>query len=239
MVWSLPTWPQAAGVHRVAICGAESTGKSTLLRDLQDRLKQHGVAHAVVPETLRDWCEHHQRLPLASEQAAIAQTHAQAIVDRVRDLQTRLAQAQAGPWAVLLADTSPLTTALYSQHHFQDPQGLDACVQFERGFSQRLLLGLDLPWVADGPWRDGPSHQAAFDRLLREQLQTHALPHQVIYGREEQRSQAAWLALQAQLKPSSNLPAAGSRRWRASCECCADPRCEWALFRGLATAEHI
>lgn len=233
MVWSLPTWPQAAGVHSVAICGAESTGKSTLLRDLQERLKQHGVAHAVVPETLRAWCEHHQRLPLANEQAAIAQAHAQAIVDSVRDLQIQLAKAQAGHWSVLLADTSPLTTALYSQYHFQDPEGLAACLQFERGFSQRLLLGLDLPWVADGPWRDGPRHQAAFDRLLREQLHAHDLPHQVIYGRAEQRSQAAWLALQAQLKPPSVQDRRAAGRWRAACDCCADPACEWALFNGL------
>ena len=233
MVWSLPSWPPCGGVHCVAICGAESTGKSTLLRELQERLAQHGVAHAVVPETLRAWCERHQRLPVASEQAGIAQAHAQAIVDRVRDVQTQRMQTRAGPWGVLLADTSPLTTALYSQYHFQDTQGLDACLQFERGFSQRLLLGLDLPWVADGPWRDGPSHQAAFDRLLREQLHAHTLAHQVIYGQGEQRSQAAWLALQAQLKPPSVQDRRAAGRWRAACDCCADPACEWALFNGL------
>lgn len=240
MAWSLPAWPPLDRVHCVAVHGAESTGKSTLVHALQASLQAHGVTHAVVNETLRTWCEAQQRLPRADEQAQIAHTHAQAIVDAAQSLQaslrqtsgtfTNLLQTTPPKLAVVLIDTTPLTTALYSQHHFADGQGIAASLAFERGIKQRLLLGLDLPWTPEPGVRDGPAHQRAFDRLLRQQLQDAALPHQVIYGHGQTRAQRAWQALQAGLAQRLlNAPRPAST-WRAACECCADPACEWALF---------
>ncbi|MDP9124262.1 MAG: AAA family ATPase, partial [Pseudomonadota bacterium] len=47
---------------RVAIVGAESTGKSDLARALADALaREFGLRCQVVDETLRDWCNEHGR----------------------------------------------------------------------------------------------------------------------------------------------------------------------------------
>ena len=50
----------------VAVLGAESTGKSTLCRELAALLPALWV-----PEALRDFCDRHRRTPRASEQAAL------------------------------------------------------------------------------------------------------------------------------------------------------------------------
>ena len=91
---------------KIAILGAESTGKTTLARALQTALQQdHGQA-VWVPEALRDWCVRHGRTPRPQEQQEIALAQAQAI-------------DSAGP-GYLLADTTPLMTAVYSDVIFGD-----------------------------------------------------------------------------------------------------------------------
>ena len=66
----------------IAVLGAESTGKSCLTQTLAPRLTAlTGLACHVVPEYLREWCEHHQRLPRESDQAHIAHTQAQRIAE--------------------------------------------------------------------------------------------------------------------------------------------------------------
>ncbi len=232
MGWLLPEWPKLAHVHCLALLGAESTGKTSLIEALQQRLQQHGVLHAVVPETLRSWCEAQQRLPRADEQAALAHGHAQHIHAQATALQA--AATAASSKAVLLIDTTPLITALYSQYHFQDGAGLAAACAFERGVHQRLLMGLDLPWTPEPGMRDGPEHRAAFDRLLRQQLSACALPHTVIYGQGSARLDAAWSALQSAWHRAEVPPRRVAPTWRAACACCADPACEWALFSGLS-----
>ena len=49
---------------RLAIVGAESTGKTTLAAALAPRLaKDCGLRVTWVPEVLRDWCQHMGRTP--------------------------------------------------------------------------------------------------------------------------------------------------------------------------------
>ena len=64
---------------RIALLGAESTGKTQLSWGIAEALQSLGLQVNVVPETLREWCEAHNRTPLAHEQLEIAQQHAQRI----------------------------------------------------------------------------------------------------------------------------------------------------------------
>jgi HTH-type transcriptional regulator, transcriptional repressor of NAD biosynthesis genes len=228
--WTLPPWPAAGAgprVHTIHLLGAESSGKTQLSLSLAQRLRAHAIPCALVSEHLRDWVTQHQRTPRAHEQAAIAAEQAGAIVAAHSRLRKR-----SGPVAVLIADTSPLMTAIYSAHYFDDPSGVGAALAFERGADQRLLMGLDLPWQADPGQRDGPAHRDAIDQALRHCLREAGLPYPVIYGSGQQRTQAAWLAVQAALV-TRTAPTRPSARWQAACDCCADPACELALFTRL------
>ena len=48
---------------KIALLGAESTGKSQLASALSARLQQSGLAVHRVDEYLREWCDAHQRTP--------------------------------------------------------------------------------------------------------------------------------------------------------------------------------
>lgn len=50
--------------HVIALVGAESTGKTTLARELARVLAGRGVDAVMVPEALRDFCLQHDRTPL-------------------------------------------------------------------------------------------------------------------------------------------------------------------------------
>lgn len=165
-------------VLRVAIVGAESTGKSTLSRALLNTLALRGFRVSGVAEVLREWCELHQRTPRQHEQLAIAQEQSR-----------RMAGCELAD--ICISDTTPLMTAIYSEMLFEDPSLTAWAVTEHARFDITLLTGLDIPWVADGIQRDGPHVREPVDRALRRTLQTHSLPFEEIHGLGEQRTDAA------------------------------------------------
>lgn len=219
---------------RIALLGAESTGKSTLGQALHGLLRECGLDCALVPEGLRAWCEQRGRTPRADEQAAIAAAQAEQV------------EAAARCHALVLADTTPLMTAVYSELLFQDPGLYPDALAHQQGYALNLLTGLDLAWVADGLQRDGPQVREPVDALLRERLAQHRLGYQVIYGQGPQRLRNALLAVSAlpglrawpeaqarlQARAADGRDAqALNRPWR--CEHCSDGECEHRLFTGL------
>jgi nicotinamide riboside kinase len=223
-----PERPALAPV--IALLGGESSGKSTLALALHHCLSQtHGLRVAHIPEILRTWCQNHQRAPLANEQWPIANE------------QTRLIQeAQAEPGVQLvIADTTALNVAAYSALYFADQSLLPAALHTQQGFAATLLMGLDLPWEADGLFRDSPLFRTRADALLRAQLDAQRIPYQTIYGTGQQRLRNALRALTPILSPllgqapvpTDDLRTQGRPGW--VCEACSDPECEHRLFTGL------
>lgn len=231
----------------LALLGAESTGKSTLAQAVVDLLNgpdRHGLVATrgvLVPEYLRQWCMQHGRTPAAHEQAAVADEHAA----KLQQTRTQF------PEAIVVADTTPLMVAVYSEHYFGDTSLYAAAHTPQNAFDLTLLLGLDLPWQADGPWRDGQPTQQAVDELLRLRLLDMGVGvgHALIYGQGTQRTTAAWRALNAALPPknahkdhvifvaeklywSSDRSQFGSK-FHTKCEDCSDPDCERRLFSHL------
>jgi nicotinamide riboside kinase len=175
-------------VLKIAILGAECTGKTTLLSDMAAHLRARGARVSVVDDVLRQWCAAKGRTPHAGEQAAIL--HAQiAAVD-----------AAAG-CDYLLCDTTPLMTAVYSDLLFGDPSLYPLAVAQQRRYPLALLAASDLPWQADGIQRDGSAAQDQVDRRLREVLQTHALPFYPVCGLGAARLACA-MAVVAQFRAS-------------------------------------
>ncbi|WP_295643378.1 ATP-binding protein [uncultured Methylibium sp.] len=209
----------------VALLGAESTGKTTLAQQLAQRLQARGLRSAVVAEVLREFCERAGRTPRPDEQAGIA------------DEQWRRIEVARREADVVVADTTPLMIAVYSDYVFGDTALYDAALARQRQCTHTLLTGLDLPWQPDGLQRDGPQVRGPVDALIRGALQRAALPFAVIYGEGEARTEAALAALH----PLITAPAADdgvaerAPRLRSRCRECLVPDCEH-LSRLLPTA---
>jgi nicotinamide riboside kinase len=138
----------------VALLGAESTGKSTLAADAGAALAARGLKVAMVNEALREFCVEHERTPRRDEQMGIAREQARRI------------EAAAGSAEVVLADTTALMIAVYSELVFAD-RGLYAFAEKEQTrIDLTLVTALDLPWRADGLQRDGPQVREPVDALV-------------------------------------------------------------------------
>jgi len=92
-----------------------------------------------------------------------------------------------------------------------------------------LVMGLDLPWVADGIQRDGALVQAQVDARLRAVLQGHGIRFSVVYRHSLQRCESALQAIEqakAHVLGSPNPSSQGQTRWKWVCEKCSDAQCE-------------
>lgn len=199
----------------IAIVGAESTGKTTLAGALQSMLAARGHRVALVGEYLREFCDRERRTPHAAEQAMIAHK------------QTTRIEAAAAMHDLVIADTTALSTAVYSQHLFDDRTLLDEAIRQQARCLLTLLTTLDLPWVPDGLQRDGAHVREPVEAALRSALLGGGLPFAVISGTGELRTGAALAAVQSALRPQ---PPPGAARWRHLCAQCGDPDCERHLL---------
>ncbi|MFT7724327.1 MAG: ATP-binding protein [Roseateles sp.] len=180
--------------RRIALLGAECTGKSTLA----EALAAHFGA-GLVAEYLREWCDAHGRTPQRHEQAHIAAEQAARI------------EAAAQRHELVICDTTPLITALCSEHYFGDASLTAEAIAFQRRCELTLLCAPDLPWQADGIQRDGPGVRAAFDARLRAALAAGGLRWVDIAGSDDQRLAAAIAALNyCSPPPAACAPGANS-----------------------------
>ncbi|MEF7612331.1 ATP-binding protein [Aquincola sp. MAHUQ-54] len=214
----------------IALLGAESTGKTDLAHALAERIGRHRPCRSV-DEYLREWCDEHGRTPRADEQAAIA-------AEQRRRIHAAL---DADGEALVIADTTPLMTAVYSDYIFDDPSLYEEALRWQREHAGlTLLTALDLPWLPDGLMRDGPQVREPVDRLLRTALSRAGIGYGVVYGEGAARVDAALRAVErwqpvlpAASQPPAEAPARQARiRWRRRCLDCLDPGCERLLHTG-------
>ncbi len=169
---------------KVALLGAECTGKSSLTTLLGRRLADLNVA--TVGEYLREWCLASGRTPRRDEQAPIAAE------------QSRRIAAAAQSHRLVVADTTALMTALYSIHYFDDASALPAAVRAQQSFDLTLLCCPEgIPWQADGWLRESPAvRRQAHERLVA-LLQSQGLPFTVLSGPLDERAAMADLLIRA------------------------------------------
>lgn len=208
----------------IALLGAESTGKTVLARALAASLRTGGRRVARIAEHLREFCDDRGRTPRQDEQ------------QRIADEQTRRIDAAAASHEIVVADTSALMIAVYSDIVFGDTTLYPAAEAAHGRCDVTLLTALDLPWRPDGLQRDGPQVREPVDRLIRAALDRAALPYAVVFGHGEARLQAALAATrhaigldvpphEARTIASGNDDAA-PLRWRWHCDRCGDADCE-------------
>ncbi len=162
---------------RVAILGAESSGKSTLAAALAARYDT-----VWVPEYLREFVETRQRVPVEADQFFIAGTQ----VERERQ-----AEAGVATGALLFCDTTPLMTAIYSRFYFGGIDAGLAALTAARRYAVTLVTAPDSPWVADGLQRESESVRQTIHRMLLEELAQREIAYLLVEGPLERRLQQA------------------------------------------------
>jgi NadR type nicotinamide-nucleotide adenylyltransferase len=159
--------------RRIALLGAESTGKSTLADALARR-----YATVWVPEYLREFVEVHARVPREDDQVGIARAQ--------RDRELALA-ADACVRDFLFVDTTPLMTAVYSRIYWGrvPPELLDLEAAHDYAFT--LVAAPDLPWVPDGLQRESEAVRLRVHEQLLAVLDARRIPFTLLTGELETR----------------------------------------------------
>jgi NadR type nicotinamide-nucleotide adenylyltransferase len=175
---------------RVAILGAESTGKSTLTAALAAR---YGTVW--VPEYLREFVETEGRVPHEEDQLGIA--HCQ--LQREDALAAGLAVEPCREGRRLLfCDTTPLMTAVYSRIYWGRvlaPELL--ALEAAHDYALTLVAAPDLPWVPDGLQRDSEAVRQRVHACLLDVLAQRGIVWTLLTGDLAQRVRQADAALAA------------------------------------------
>lgn len=137
--------------YRIALLGAESSGKTTLATDLTAALRHKGYNAGMVPEYLRTWCEENSRLPEFDDQ------------DLILRGQLALEDAAATQFDVLVCDPAAITTGFYSLEYFGSDQHLER--ELLDRYDQIFLCDIDFPWQPD-PLRDSEATREHMHSLI-------------------------------------------------------------------------
>jgi len=179
-------------VRRIAVVGAESTGKSTLCARLREQFKT-----LVVPEWTRVLVE---TMPggLSSDQIQLAARSQIASEDA---LANQLPDANAG---IMLCDTELRTIWLWTQRLFDgDPPAWIREQIRKRPYDLYLLCAPDVPYVGLSEW-DRPEDRRKFDHALRAELEGANVVE--VAGTREERFQIAADAVISLFTPKRLLP---------------------------------
>ncbi|BDU21741.1 AAA family ATPase [Dyella sp. GSA-30] len=156
-------------IRRVAFLGGESTGKSVLAQQLASRLQ---TVHAA--EYGRELWEAKQGVLIKNDMIHIAQTQ-------------MAREDSLAPTAVqyLFCDTTPLTTALYSQALFGEVSE-ELNVLARRTYDRVFLCAPDVPFVQDGTRRDEAFRRWQHEWYVRE-LHAGGVAYRLLTGSWETR----------------------------------------------------
>jgi len=156
---------------RVAIMGAESSGKSTLAAALATH---YGTVW--VPEYLREFVDTHGRVPEETDQFPIARTQMER-EDAAAAVATRF----------LFCDTTPMMTALYSRWYWGRVDAQLAQLERRHDYAFTLVTAPDSPWEADGLQRDSEVVRQTIHEQVLQMLDERGIPYLMVTGSLPQR----------------------------------------------------
>jgi HTH-type transcriptional regulator, transcriptional repressor of NAD biosynthesis genes len=176
----IPPVVRPSYVHRIALLGTESTGKTTLAAQLASAFRTIWV-----PEYGRAYCEGRDALDLTLDDLdAIARGQIEAEESAARSANR-----------VLVCDTDVRTTATWSDIIVGTRSAWLSRVAAEREYSHVLFLDDDVPWVDDG-MRVLGDQRARHTALLEHELRVTGQVFTRIQGPFEQRFQMAAAAVE-------------------------------------------
>ncbi len=169
-------------VIKIAIVGAECTGKSTLAAELVAHFKS-AYPSQWVPEYLREFSEKAERTPFEEEQHLIANTQKNLEHEATQAL---IKEARGQAYALLFCDTTPLLTNIYNEIVFGRPHPELEALSHHDDYDLTLLTAMNFPWQADKV-RDGPKAQQATHERLSQKLLDLKIKHELISGSIKER----------------------------------------------------
>jgi nicotinamide riboside kinase len=170
-------------ILRIAIVGAECSGKTSLAQSLANAFSKE-YPSAYVPEYLRLFVDQENRTPRPDEQVGIAQEQQ----SLERSLANDLIKQHSNPEFVLLfCDTTPLMTCIYSEVVFgsTNPELIEMAQAHD--YDLTIFTQIDFPWQEDGLQRDGPVAQAKVHFRVKARLEELHIPYQSAFGHQELR----------------------------------------------------
>ena len=179
---------QPSNCLKIVLFGPESTGKTTLSRQLAAYYNTVWVPEYAREYLQEKWdreqktCEPKDLLPIAIGQI---------------QLENALAQKAN---KVLICDTDLLETKVYSEAYYQgscDPTLNKMALQ--NLYDLYFLTYIDVPWVADD-LRDKPDERERMFRMFEEALIVHKRPYVLLKGPEEERLKKAVTCIEKLLK---------------------------------------
>jgi NadR type nicotinamide-nucleotide adenylyltransferase len=174
-------------VKRVVLIGSESTGKTTLARQLAGHYDVEWI-----PEYVREYADRKQGTLEYEDHAPIA--HGQIALED----EYRVRAAERGS-PLLLQDTDLLSTVVYCGHYYgRCPIWLADAARARRP-ALYLLLDIDLPWTPD-PVRDRGHLREEMQSLFREAVERSGVPFVVVSGSADERFAVARSAIDKLLK---------------------------------------
>jgi NadR type nicotinamide-nucleotide adenylyltransferase len=180
----LPRCVRPYFLRRVCVFGPESTGKSTLARQLAEHF------HTVfVPEYARGLLQAQQGRVGPEDMPIIARGQAAS--------EEALARNARG---VLICDTDPLATLIWSEMLFGSCSEEVRALADQRTYDLYLLSDVDVPWVGDSV-RYLPDNRQAFFERCRAELEQRGRPHVHVRGNWEERFETARRAVAKVARP--------------------------------------
>lgn len=158
-------------VLRVAILGAESSGKSTLAQALAEHYQTLWV-----PEYLREFVEVSGRVPREEDQFDIARTQ-----------RANEDAAAATATDFLFCDTTPMMTAIYSRWYWGRVDAGLAALDAMHPYQMTVVTAPDGPWTPDGLQRESPEVRQRVHEQLLAVLDERQIAYTLIAGSLEQR----------------------------------------------------
>lgn len=181
----LPGLVRAYYAIRVCIYGPESTGKTTLARQLAEHYQT-----VWVPEFARGYIDEKGGQFTYGDIVKIARGQA--------SLEDKLAR-QAN--RILFCDTDAITTTIYSRHYFgKCPEKVKTIADNKR-YHLYLFTRIDIGWESD-PQRDLGHRREEFETVFREELNVRGISFVEITGKGDTRLDNAVSAIEAYLLKS-------------------------------------
>ena len=150
-------------VKKVCIYGPESTGKTTLAKDLAQYFNTE-FAHEVARDLLTD-----NNVTIAD---ILRIAHAQAALVQQKTLTAN---------KVLFCDTDVITTQIYCQLYLNQIPSELIDLEAKTHYDLYVLLDIDVPWVAD-PLRDFGDKRVDMYALFKAELDKRGIPYLSVSG---------------------------------------------------------
>lgn len=168
-----------SSIMRVVLYGPESTGKTTLAKQLAAHYNTNWV-----PEYMRTYLENKTLVP---GEEIVAYDELETIAKgQISSENTSIKTAN----KFLFCDTNLLELQVYAEHYFgKYPRAL-ATYARKNKYELYILTYIDVPWQAD-EMRDRPENREEMFALFEQKLIDYNLPYITIKGNESERLKQA------------------------------------------------